>query len=182
MKQRFFHHIDRLATGRNVVIIIVIWLSYAMFVMGLSKGTAPDSTGPIDLTFAPSPMLICTMIESYGESVRQEYMWGEVTWDGLYPLTYGLMLLLGLSYGVKRTEINFTWKDNLLFLPLLVMAADYGENAGIVSLLLSYPACARELAILTSIFVTAKWVLTVTCFSLLFVLAFLGLWRKLILS
>ncbi|PHR61528.1 MAG: hypothetical protein COA47_05700 [Robiginitomaculum sp.] len=178
MKQYFFQFINRLATGRNVIIIILVWLSYAIFVMGLSQTSSPDSIVPIDITFAPSVTTICNMIEAYGEDVRRSYMRGEITWDAIYPLLYGLMLLLGLSYGMRVAGINFAHKDKLFLLPLVVMGADYCENVGIVTLLWMYPSCSLEVAAFVSIFVTLKWVTTVICFLMLIAIFFVSLFRK----
>lgn len=178
VKQFFFQFIDRLATGRNLIISIMIWLSYAFFAMGLSQSSSPDTIVPIDITFAPSVVTICNMVDAYGAEIRQSYMWGEVTWDGIYPLIYGLMLLLGLSYGIRRAGVNSALMNNLLFLPLVVVGADYCENIGIVTLLWSHPSCSAEVAMLVSIFVTTKWVMTAFCFMLLFALFFFSLLKK----
>ena len=179
MKQHFIQFIDRLATGRNVIIIIMIWLSYAIFVMGLAQPPSPDNIVPIDITFAPSVTMICNMIDAYGEDIRRSYMWGEITWDSIYPLIYGLMLLLGLSYGIRLSGIKSARMKDALFLPLLVVGADYCENIGIITLLWSYPSCSVELATFVSIFVTAKWVMAMVSFMSLFAVYSIFLFRKL---
>jgi len=179
MKQRFIQLINRLATGRNFIMMIIVWLSYAMLVMDPSGSSSPNNIGPIDLTFAVSPTVICNMIEAYGEAFRQDYIWAAIIWDSIYPLIYGLTMLLGFSYGMSRAGINSAYKDNLLLLPLLVVGADYSENIGIVTLLSTYPSCSLDVASFVTILVTVKWVMAILCLILLIVVFFLFLYRKL---
>lgn len=174
MKQSFIQLIGRLATGRNFIIMIGVWLAYAVLVMGAAEPDSSAGVGPVDLTFAAAPGVICHMIGSYGEALRHHYMWSEIIWDGIYPLIYGFMLLLGFSYVSRRAGIADIYNGNLVLLPLLVVGADYCENIGIVTLLLTYPSCSLNVATLASIFVTIKWIMTIVCLLFLIVVFILG--------
>jgi|GEM_PF-4288145 len=178
MRQGVAQFIDRLATGRNFIMSIMIWLSYAILIMGPAETSSANNIGPIDLTFAQSPEMICKMIDGYGEDVRHRYMRAEIIWDGFHPLIYGVMLLLGFSYVMRQAGFHSGPRSNFLLAPLLVVGADYCENIGIVTLLSTYPSCSHEIAAAVSLLVTMKWVMAGLCLAFLITVSLFFIYRK----
>ncbi len=104
---------------------------------------------PLDVMFAYSPAEAYGMIAAYGEEARQDYIRGLLLIDFAYPVVYSLLLCFG---------IYLLWHTPRLALqPLLIMAADYLENTGILIMLTAWPERVTGLATATSIFTTLKW-------------------------
>ena len=109
---------------------------------------------PIDLQFAYTPERAYELIDSYSQSTRDEYVVGEMTKDVAYPMIYTLFMSITLMLLYPAN-----WK--LAWLPYAIFTADMLENAGIITLLLNYPAKLVLVAWTTSVFSTIKWSLAI---------------------
>ena len=76
-----------------------------------------------------------------------------MTLDVIYPVVY--TFLMSLSLFVLFPKKKFAW------LPYLVFTSDLLDNASIITLLYNYPKELYNLAIVTSVFSTVKWILAV---------------------
>lgn len=136
--------LQKWATGRNVIILVlldvifmVVVMPYMSLLMALATSQHPQ---PIDLCMPTwSPELGYKLIKSYGDSGRAVYRTIELTADLVYPLVYGFAFALLISYLIRRIAPSNKWMPYLAFLPLLGMLFDYVENFCIVLLLNAYP-------------------------------------------
>jgi hypothetical protein len=161
MLDRLTTNLDKHANGKGILSFAFLYLLFAAGILPrVEKAMKAGSggTGPIDLRFAYSPDEAYRMVESYGEDGRRRYALVEVTLDVLYPMTYATLLGLLLTFAYHRVVQPDHPLRKARLLPYAVMLVDYGENAGIVTMLLRYPARYRALAWLTCGFTITKWI------------------------
>jgi len=140
-----------------LLLAIVLIVNFLLFPLLMPAG---EGVKPLDIMFAYSPAEAYEMIASYSEETRQNYIRGLLLIDFAYPVIYSLLLGLG---------VYLLWRNPRLSLqPLLIMAADYLENTGILIMLSAWPARISGLAIATSIFTTLKWSMVVLSVMLIF--------------
>lgn len=100
-----------------------------------------------------------------------------LTLDLIFPLIYTAWLWIALGSLIEPLGFKSTRIAWLKYAPLITLAADLLENAGIVVLILSYPAKLVVLARAASIFTLLKW--ESLSFSLILLIAgSLGVLRK----
>lgn len=154
--------LKRLATARNIIMLLVAFLIYNLALMQPMYArieTYSGGVGAIDMLFSYTPERAYEMITAYGEQGRRYYATIALTLDTVFPLLIALLLGLLLTYVLTRTYPPESAMHQLRYLPVGAMLADLLENAGIVTMLLSYPGSLFTVARLTSRFSTAKWLL-----------------------
>jgi hypothetical protein len=160
MVERLSQTLDKHANGKGIFSVAALYLLIAAGILPrIEKAMKAGSggTGPIDLRFFYSPDEAYRMIESYGEDGRRNYALVESTVDIVYPLTYATLLSLILTFAYRRVAGPDHPLQQARLLPYGVMLVDFSENAGIVTMLLRYPARYNALARLTSVFTLTKW-------------------------
>ncbi|TVR73939.1 MAG: hypothetical protein EA408_03655 [Marinilabiliales bacterium] len=150
----------------TLLFAIVLIVNFLLFPLLMPAG---QGVKPLDVMFAYSPAEAYEMIASYSEQTRQNYIRGLLLIDFAYPVIYSLLLGFG---------IYLLWRNPRLSLqPLLIIAADYLENTGILMMLSAWPEWNSGLAIATSIFTTLKW--SMVAFAVILILS--GLVRRYII-
>jgi hypothetical protein len=169
-----------------VVLLVAVWAAFAFLIMpGVGRLITPGAGAgarPIDLTFVLPPAEIAAMVAAYGEAGRVHYALFEATMDVLYPLVYGLMLIALIGWCARRARLGGKALGEkasraLVLLPVAVVAADYLENAGIITLLVRYPDAPFGVAAAVSVLTGVKWSLVGLCLALAAGLAVAG-WRR----
>ncbi len=159
MIEKLLNFLARLATGRNILICLGLFIAFnaIIFPMAGSRIQAlSGGVGPLDLQFSYTPETAYEMLTAYGEG-RMFYALIQVTADVVYPVVYTLLFSLLLTYLFQRGFPGNAALQRLALLPFGAMLADYLENIGIVTLLLSYPAQLPAVAQAASLFTTLKW-------------------------
>ncbi len=154
--------LKRLATVQNILLLLAVFLIYNLALMQPLYARIEDysgGVGALDMRFSYTPEQAYRMIAAYGEEGRRYYATIALTLDTIFPLLVALLFGLAFTYLIERTRSPRSPLLRLRYLPLAAMLADLLENAGIVSMLLSYPDRLNALARLTSLFSTAKWLL-----------------------
>lgn len=144
---------------------------------GISAGA-----GFFDAMFSYSPELFYALADQYTEAGRRFYVAFSLIADSLYPLAYGLFfyfLLTWLAY--------YAWPDHYLHqkigvLPLVTVAADFLENALLVSLVLRFPNEHPGLVRLASTVTSIKWLLVIVLCLVAITLAVFAARRRLTTS
>lgn len=113
----------------------------------------------LDTLFGFSPDQASYLLFQYGETGRKGYILTVAVADSLYPLVYGGLLVLMLSWLLKTTGFEKTPLQKLNLLPLSAMVFDFLENAGIIAMLIRFPGEINALAGYTSLVGMAKWIL-----------------------
>src|SRR5258708_19329741 len=86
-----------------------------------------------------------------------------------YPLIYSLFFCLASLYFLARAAPSRPGLARLALIPFLALAADYLENAGLIVLLLNYPAQLGAVAAAASLLASLKWLLQGLSLALLVV-------------
>jgi hypothetical protein len=172
MLSRLTARLQRWATGRNVLILLVVFLLFEIVILpvaGARIETYSGGFGPLDLTLGLSPAAIYQRLGAYGSSGRMFYLLTELTADVLFPITYGLFFSLALALVFERAFPADSPLQQLCLVPLAGMLIDFLENVGIVWMLLVYPQQLSTVAALTSAVTVLKWILTAISMLLLVV-------------
>ena len=144
-----------LAKLASVKLSLLLLLLVIVFNVAIMPNLTGDKKAvPIDIHFAYSPEKAYELINSYSDATRKSYMIGSMTLDVIYPVVYVLFLSFSLLVLFRKNE-------KLGWLPYLLFVSDLLENAGIVTLLYNYPREQYYLAIVTSVFSTVKWILSI---------------------
>jgi hypothetical protein len=151
----------------------VIFLVTAVIINGSPFGLArlqEITGGPTipDMTFTTGPESVYAVLDALGEAGRAFDLTHIVPLDLVFPFTYGLFLALGISWGFSRLLPEGSPWLLLNLAPLLAAAADYCENAGVITLLLTYPARLDPVAWFVSIMYAVKFTFSALSFIVLF--------------
>jgi len=166
--------IRRIATGRNVLLSFALWLVLLILIWGKPFGIAQlqDLTGGatiLDMTFTTSPQQVYAVLDALGPAGRSFDMTRIVPLDLVFPFAYTLFLSVAITFFLARSLPRESPWFRLNLVPLIAGAADYGENAGVITLLLSYPARLDIVAIWTSAMYVIKFIFSFLSFSILFI-------------
>lgn len=163
---------QRWATGRNVLILLVVFLLFEIVVLpvaGANIQSYSGGAGPLDLTFGLSPADTYARLTAYTARGRSAYLLIELTADVLFPIAYGLFFTLALALVFQRGFPADSPMQKLSLVPLLAVVFDYIENAGIVSMLLAYPQDLSAVAVITRLATMGKWLVTIASMALLLI-------------
>jgi len=144
-----------LAKLASVKLSLLLLLLVIVFNVAIMPNLTGDKKAvPIDIHFAYSPEKAYELINSYSDATRKSYMIGSMTLDVIYPVVYVLFLSFSLVVLFRKYE-------KLAWLPYFLFVSDLLENTGIITLLYNYPKELYHLAIVTSVFSTVKWILSI---------------------
>lgn len=158
--------LDRLATGRNVLCALaglLVLFTQANIVSTLFADAY--GAGIIDLggghnILDPRPGLsvdgALTLVQQYGPDGRAAHLVLTLACDIVLPLTMFLFGALAVLHVLRRLGASERWRRSAVLLPLAYLVGDLGENAGIVTMLVSYPATLTPVASLTVALSTVK--------------------------
>ncbi|HOX35448.1 MAG TPA: hypothetical protein P5217_06085 [Methanoregulaceae archaeon] len=166
--------IRRIATGRNILLSFALWLFMLILIWGKPFGIAQlqDLTGGatiLDMTFTTSPQQVYAVLDALGPAGRSFDLTRIVPLDLVFPFAYTLFLSVAITFFLARSLPRESPWFRLNLVPLIAGAADYGENAGVIALLLSYPARLDIVAIWTSAMYVIKFIFSFLSFSILFI-------------
>lgn len=170
---RISRAIRRAATTRTVLASLVIWFIFEILIMGKPFGLAQlqeITGGPtiLDMTFTTGPDSVYGVLDALGDAGRSFDLTHIVPLDLVFPFTYGLFLALGISWGLSRLLPEGSPWLLLNLAPVIAAAADYCENAGVIALLLTYPARLDPVAWFVSIMYVIKFGFSAVSFIALF--------------
>lgn len=118
--------------------------------------------------------------EAWGRDGRAAYVQARVTFDVVWPMVYGTLLLTTLAWVWARgTSPGSRWRGVAL-LPVVAVTLDYAENICTATVMARYPARTPVLAELAPLFTAGKWLTLSASFMLLaigVVLALRARWR-----
>jgi hypothetical protein len=163
-----------LATRRNVLLVVALDLVMNAALLPLASARLAVLSGgmrPLDNLFTYTPAQAYSALAAYGPAGRAFDLGSELTLDLVYPLIYSLFFCLATLYFLQRAAPSRPALARLALIPFLALAADYLENAGLIVLLLNYPAQLAVVAAATSLLTSLKWVLQGLSLALLAVTA-----------
>lgn len=171
---RLSHVIRRIATGKVVLGSLVLWLVLLFLINGRPFGIAQlqeITGGPtiLDMTLTTGPSQVYAVLDALGTAGRAFDLTHIVPLDLVFPFTYAFFLSVGISWAMSRWVASESPWFLLNLAPVVAGAADYGENIGVITLLLTYPARIDPIALYTSIMYGIKFAFSVLSFITLFI-------------
>jgi len=166
--------LSRWATRRNVLLVVALDLVMNAALLPLASArlaVLSGGMGPLDNFFAYTPAQAYSVLAAYGAAGRAFDLSSELTLDLIYPIIYCLFFCLASLYFLQRAAPGRPNLARLALIPFLALAADYLENAGLIALLVNYPAQLVAVAEATSLLTTLKWLLQGASLALLAVSA-----------
>lgn len=143
MLNRFVSRIQALATLRNVLIALAIFVatSIVIFNFGLVPTLIERADGAplLDNRFGYTAAQVEELFEAYGEAGRSQYRTYLLLLDFAYAVVFAIanaLLIAGLTRYLFPRVQALGW---VALLPLVAMLLDFIENVGLLSLLGSYP-------------------------------------------
>lgn len=166
--------------GRNIPLFLGLYFMMVVLVMNWGGEQivkkAGKSLDPLDLHLSYTPAQAYSLLGEYGAEGREFYALFEMTADVVYPIIYTLLLCTLIGHAWKIFIEQNLRLATFIFVPFLVLLADYAENTCIVILLKNYPTQMDTLASLSSIFTVSKWI----SFGICAVLILAGLVKRVI--
>ena len=132
----------------------------------------------LDLELNYTPQQVQLLFETLGEEGRATYRSVELTEDFFYPLSYGLLLSLGIIYFFQKSLPKIPQMALLGIFPLIAMGFDYAENFMIVSMLSAYPQISEQTVSLASSATTLKWGFVILSLLLIFTALLIHLFKR----
>jgi hypothetical protein len=170
MLDRIWGALRRGATGRNILILLVLFLLFNMVLLPMAGArieSLSGGIGPLDLRFTYSPAEAYSALAAYGRAGRLFYLIIELTADLVYPIIYTLFFSLALTFLFQRGLPPAHPLQRAGLVPLAGLLFDLLENAGLALLLLVYPQELPAVAAVTAIFTLVKWLLALTTLLLM---------------
>ena len=135
------------STRKNILILLgIVIILEILFKVCLPKG---DNAIMIDMAFATQASQIFSIISNYTPNMCQSYILGALTLDVLFPIVYFLLFAFLLYAKWEKT-----W---MIFIPLAQAISDLCENAGIITLIKSWPEQLVGLANFVVVIAWVKW-------------------------
>ena len=174
-----------IATGRGLLASMALWFAAAALIYGKPFGIAQlqEITGGatiLDMTFTTSPQQVYAVLDALGDAGRVFDLTHIVPLDLVFPFAYALFLSIAISWALTRWLSKDSLWTRLNLIPVIAGIADYCENAGIITLLLTYPATLDPIAQFTSMMYVIKFAFSALSFIVLF--AALAGWAVMILK
>jgi hypothetical protein len=167
-------------SGKKILILFILTnVVYALMLTFTIPKTMTYSKG-MDL-FDMMPMgydhpYALSLLSTLGEAGRDIYLYNQIPLDLVYPFLFGISYCLIFAFFLNRINKIDSALFYLCLLPLIAGVADYLENAGIISMLVSYPDVSPGLVQTTSTFSVIKSMSTTLFFiALIGILIALGI-------
>lgn len=165
--------LQKFATGRVVVVALVVWLAYAtlFFALGRYAMLQHAGGGPLlEETFGYGATEVQQWLDVLGEAGRNSYHTFQLL-DGLNALLMTIALTLSLAFTLSRLVSERSPLRLLSYLPVLAGVGELLENSLLVAALSSFPSEAPTAGALVGSVTSAKLVtgfvalpVTVLCF------------------
>ena len=121
------------------------------------------------MPFGYEAQYVQLLFDTLGEEGRNAYLTRQLPLDMIYPGLFAASYSLIMVYFLSKMGKFQGWVVNLAFIPIVVGLADYLENTGIITMLLSHPNQTSLMVELTSIFSVVKAMSTAVYFVALMV-------------
>ena len=165
--------VNRHSSGKKVLLLFIVTnLVYAfMLVISIPK-VMESSKGMELLDMKPTgydAAYIDELFGTLGEIGRDDYLYKQLPVDMIYPFLFGISFCLLLAYFLKKINKFNSGLFYLCFLPIIGGIADYFENFGIISLLITYPDLSKTVMSMTNVFSVVKSMSTTVYFIVLLI-------------
>ena len=142
-----------------------IFILFMIFVLpGQSEkaATYTPADGSFDTSFFYSPDSVYDKIDSYGEEGRKAYIINRWTFDLVFPFVYGLFMLSGIAFSVKRFKGRIFSSHIWTRIAFIAVLFDLLENTFVTLAMVNFPQQYGFLAYCATISTLMKWVFVYT--------------------
>ena len=162
MTNALAQRLSRLANWKVILSLVVLVIVFNRLLFLPRTARLVDLSGIqepiIDVLFSYSPQAVYAIVAGLGDQGRQIYIVTQLTVDLVFPILYSLLLALLIFTIFRKAFAGAGFLQKAIWLPLIGALFDYGENFGIVAMLVAHPNQPALLAQVTSLFSSAKWV------------------------
>lgn len=137
-------------------LIFVAFIAYVLPNVSEATKLATGSERSPDTSFFYTADDVYEIAKEYGPEGRSYYIKSRVTFDVVWPISYGLFLTAALSLLLSKVSYRLKWLERLNLLPILGVALDYLENFATATAMSIYPKTIF-LASLAPYFTVLKW-------------------------
>jgi hypothetical protein len=149
-----------LGSGRRALASVVVFLVFSATVLPWQAGIAraySEGVGSPDSSFFYTRDQLYAFAEAFGADGRSSYVLARVTFDVVWPLVYGAMLVLVIGWLLQRSTDFGAPPRFLVLLPVIAVLADYAENTCTAIVMARWPETTDVLASLAGVFTATKW-------------------------
>lgn len=172
--------LSSIARGWIVIATVVIFGLFSILVLPrVAAQSAARTSGAAqpDTSFIYSAADLYRMAEAFGPAGRQAYIVARWTFDLVFPVVYGIVLIAAIGWLAGRAfPVSSPWRL-LNLTPVAGMAFDYLENITTSVVMARYPLRTPVVDLLAPVFTFIKWIFVGGSFVVLLVLAGLAAWR-----
>lgn len=154
----------------HVLISLFIFIGFVAAVLPneAAAGLANGLTESIDTSLFYTPSRLYQIISSYTREVRLLYIYQRFTFDLVWPLVYGLFIVITIWYLIDKN--NLKYKKEIKLIPIMAVGFDFLENILVSVLMYLYPFQSYFLAAIASAFTFLKWLTLSLSFILILAL------------
>lgn len=168
--------IDRNSTGKRVLLLFILTnLIYAFMLVITIPKTMAFAGGMKLLDMMPmgyDSEYIQTLFKALGENGRAVYLHYQIPMDMIYPFLFGISYCLLTAYFLKKLKTFSSPYSHLCYLPVIGGIADYLENFGIITMLITYPELPQITMTASNAFTMTKSIATTLFFVALIIIFF----------
>ena len=168
----------KISTWKTFVVLMVIYMFFAIFVMSGMMNSGEATIQPLDLLFSYTPQQAYDLVAGYGES-REAYAYISLTAESAYPVVYTALFMVLITLLAKTLWPDKPARHRLALVPLFAFVFDLIENYNIRKMLYSYPERLDEVAETASTFTSLKWSSVFVIFAIIVILVVLLVVKKL---
>jgi hypothetical protein len=170
MVKKISKRIDKISSGKMVVISLVVFMVFTAVVLPWQSAKAEEfagDAGGIDTSFFYTSEELYDTVRAYGEAGRQEYIKARWTFDLIWPVVYTFFLATATAFIFRRCCEPDNWTKWLNLVPVAGMIFDYLENLAVTLVMILFPKEFLGLGWVASVFTLVKWGLVISSFILL---------------
>ena len=140
-----------------VLSLYMLWLIQVHGLPGIPGFNADLRIGLPDMMLTYSPSSIFEKLVLFGPNGRTAYRAFLERVDSLFPLIYGLFLVMATTFGLASLFPNRPALQKLSLLTLGTSLFDYAENICFLAMLHSFPRELHNLEKIANVFTLVKW-------------------------
>jgi ABC-type sugar transport system permease subunit len=162
MLQQYVHFVLKRATGKMVIILMIVYIVFNVSIMGWGAQKINNLSGKevqvLDLCLTGySPAEVNTYLSEYSPEARSFAATFNAIADTVYPLVYTITISVLLAWVYKSRIQSNRLFGYLLLLPPLMMVLDFLENYHIIAMLRKFPAIPDDIVKAGSMLTVGKW-------------------------
>lgn len=150
-----------------MLLSITILFNVFLFPHFVNIVTPTGDPSILDARFGFSAGEAWNTLHAFGANGRSAYLFMVAVIDGIYPLIYGLLLILLASFFLNKGLSGYSPFKVLNIIAIDAVLFDYAENLSIIYLITKFPDRADGVARMASVFGIIKWLVVFGCLLLI---------------